>query len=117
MCRCGDLAATLTYPGFLRLAARYAHMGVAEMWRDLSKRAFLAALQRYVPELRAQQLVVGPSGVRAQALDRDGTLVDDFRLGGRGRILHVRNAPSPGATSSLAIGRVLADQALERFAA
>lgn len=112
-----DLAATITYPGFLRLAWRYPRMGAAEMWRDISKRAFLAALQRYVPELRAEQIVFGPSGVRAQALDRDGTLVDDFRLGGSAGVLHVRNAPSPGATSSLAIGRVLADQALERFAA
>ncbi len=112
-----DLAATVTYPGFLRLAARHLRMGAAEMWRDVSKRAFLHALQRYVPELRGDQLRFGPSGVRAQALDRDGTLVDDFRLGGRGRILHVRNAPSPAATSSLAIGGMLVDTALERFAA
>ncbi len=112
-----DLAATLSYPGFLRLAARHVRMGAAEMWRDISKRAFLQALQRYVPELRGDQLRFGPSGVRAQALDRDGTLVDDFRLGGRGRILHVRNAPSPAATSSLAIGRTLADTAVERFTA
>ena len=112
-----DLAATLTFPGFLRLAARHIPMGAAEMWRDVSKRAFLHALQRYVPELRGEQLRFGPSGVRAQALDRDGTLVDDFRLGGQGRILHVRNAPSPAATSSLAIGTMLADTARERFAA
>ena len=112
-----DLAATVTYPGFLRLAARHVRMGAAEMWRDVSKRAFLHALQRYVPELQGDQLRFGPSGVRAQALDRDGTLVDDFRLGGRGRILHVRNAPSPAATSSLAIGGMLADAALQRFAA
>ncbi|MFI5262566.1 MAG: L-2-hydroxyglutarate oxidase, partial [Candidatus Limnocylindrales bacterium] len=90
-----DLAATLAFPGFLRLAARYARTGAAEMWRDVSKGAFLAALQRYVPELRGDQIRFGPSGVRAQALDRDGTLVDDFRLGGADRVLHVRNAPSP----------------------
>jgi len=112
-----DLAATLAYPGFLRLAARNVRMGAAEMWRDVSRRAFLHAIQRYVPDLRSDQLRFGPSGVRAQALDRDGTMVDDFRLGGRDRILHVRNAPSPAATSSLAIGRTLADAALERFAA
>ena len=111
-----DLAAIVAYPGFLRLAARNVHMGAAEMWRDVSKRAFLHALQRYVPELRGDQLRFGPSGVRAQALDRDGTMVDDFRLGGRGRVLHVRNAPSPAATSSLAIARMLADTAMERFA-
>lgn len=111
-----DLAAIVAYPGFLRLAARNVHMGAAEMWRDVSKRAFLHALQRYMPELRGDQLRFGPSGVRAQALDRDGTMVDDFRLGGRGRVLHVRNAPSPAATSSLAIARMLADTAMERFA-
>ena len=70
-----------------------------------------------MPELRGDQLRFGPSGVRAQALERDGTLVDDFALGGRDRILHVRNAPSPAATTSLAIGTMLADTARERFAA
>ncbi len=110
-----DLAGVLTYPGFLRLAGRYLGTGLAEMWRDVSKRAFVAELQRYVPDVRGEQLRFGPSGVRAQALNRDGTLVDDFDLGGSGRVLHVRNAPSPAATSSLAIGRVLAEQAIERF--
>ena len=110
-----DLTTTLAFPGFARLAARYLRTGLAEMWRDLSKRAFLAELQRYVPELRAEQLTFGPSGVRAQALARDGTLVDDFDLAGRGRVLHVRNAPSPGATASLAIGRVLSERAVAQF--
>jgi len=110
-----DLAGTLTYPGFLRLAARNLRTGLAEMWRDVSKRAFLAELQRYVPELRGDQLTFGPSGVRAQALARDGTLVDDFDLAGRGRVLHVRNAPSPAATASLAIGRYLTERAIEQF--
>jgi L-2-hydroxyglutarate oxidase len=110
-----DLAGTLTYRGFLRLAGRFWRMGAVEMWRDWSKRAFLAALRRYVPELRSRHLVFGPSGVRAQALDPDGTLVDDFRLGGSRHVLHVRNAPSPAATAALAIGRELADRAEERF--
>jgi L-2-hydroxyglutarate oxidase len=110
-----DLVGTLAYRGFLRLAGRHLRMGLAEMWRDVSKPAFAAALQRYMPELRADDLVAGPSGVRAQALAIDGTLVDDFRLGGSHRILHVHNAPSPGATASLAIGRVLAERAIERF--
>ncbi len=110
-----DLAETLTNRGFLRLATRYWRTGAAEFWRDLSKRAFHAALARYLPELRRDQLEFGPSGVRAQALDPDGALVDDFRLGGRGRVLHVRNAPSPAATASLAIGAELADRAIERF--
>jgi (S)-2-hydroxyglutarate dehydrogenase len=112
----GELARILTDRGFLRLALRHWQTGLAEMWRDLSKRAFLGQLRRYVPDLRADQLRPGPSGVRAQALDPDGTLVDDFRLGGSGRILHVRNAPSPAATSSLAIGRELTQRAIDQFA-
>jgi L-2-hydroxyglutarate oxidase LhgO len=111
-----DLAKTLAYPGFIRLAARYLGTGLAEMWRDWWKPAFVKELQRYVPAIRADQLTFGPSGVRAQALARDGTLIDDFVLGGSGRVLHVRNAPSPAATSSLAIGRMLAETALERLA-
>jgi L-2-hydroxyglutarate oxidase LhgO len=110
-----DLGETLAYPGFLRVARKFWRMGAFEMWRDWSKRAFLAELNRYVPELRGDQLVFGPSGVRAQALARDGSLVDDFQLGGTDRVLHVRNAPSPAATSSLAIGRVLSEEAISRF--
>ena len=110
-----DLARTLAYPGFLRLAGKFLRTGLAEMWRDVSKAAFHAETARYVPELRKDQLVFGPSGVRAQALARDGTLVEDFDLAGSGRVLHVRNAPSPAATASLAIGRELAGQAIERF--
>ncbi|HYN70054.1 MAG TPA: L-2-hydroxyglutarate oxidase [Candidatus Eisenbacteria bacterium] len=112
-----DLLGTLTDPGFVRLAVRYLGTGLAEMWRDWWKPAFVRELQRYVPEIRADQLTFGPSGVRAQALNRDGTLVDDFVLDGSARILHVRNAPSPAATSALAIGSNLATTALERLAA
>jgi L-2-hydroxyglutarate oxidase LhgO len=111
-----DLAGTLAYRGFQRLAIHYWRMGAAEMWRDVSKRAYVHELQRYLPALRSDQVRFGPSGVRAQALAHDGGLVDDFSLGGSGRLLHVRNAPSPAATSSLAIGRMLADTAVERFA-
>jgi L-2-hydroxyglutarate oxidase LhgO len=111
-----DLAGTLTYRGFQRLAIHYWRMGLTEMWRDLSKRAYVRELQCYLPALRGDQVRFGPSGVRAQALAYDGGLVDDFSLGGSGRLLHVRNAPSPAATSSLAIGRMLADTAVERFA-
>ena len=110
-----DLAGTLAYPGFLRLAAKYLRTGLSEMWRDWWKPAFVKELQRYVPAVRAEQLTFGPSGVRAQALSRDGSLVDDFSLGGSARILHVQNAPSPAATSSLSIGRTLAGTASERF--
>jgi L-2-hydroxyglutarate oxidase LhgO len=110
-----DLAGVLTDRGFLRLARKFWRTGAAEMWRDLSKGAFLAELRRFIPELRSDQLTFGPSGVRAQALDPNGTLVDDFRLGGSRHVLHVRNAPSPGATASLAIGRELTETAIERF--
>jgi L-2-hydroxyglutarate oxidase LhgO len=110
-----DLVAALTDRGFLRLAGRYLPTGIAEMWRDWSKSAFVQQLQRYVPELRPDQVTFGPSGVRAQALARNGTLVDDFAFSGGPRVLHVRNAPSPAATSSLAIGSVLADEAFRRL--
>ena len=110
-----ELAGTLAARGFQRLALRYLRTGLAEMWRDWWKPAFVGQLQRYVPEIRADQLRFGPSGVRAQALARDGTLVDDFSLAGGKRVIHVRNAPSPGATSSLAIGRTLAEMAVVRL--
>jgi len=110
-----DLAAAVTDRGFLRLAGRYLPTGIAEMWRDWSKSAFVGQLQRYVPELRSDQVTFGPSGVRAQALARNGALVDDFAFSRGPRVLHVRNAPSPAATSSLAIGSVLADEAFQRL--
>ena len=110
-----DLRDTLTYPGLRKLAGRFWRMGALEMWRDWNKRAFLADLRRFVPALSSSHLVFGPSGIRAQALSLDGSMVDDFMLGGSERVLHVFNAPSPAATSSLAIGRELAAEALERF--
>jgi L-2-hydroxyglutarate oxidase LhgO len=110
-----DLARAVAFPGFLRLARRFWRTGVAEMWRDVSKAAFLRTVQRYVPAIQSGDLAFGPAGVRAQALDRDGTLVDDFRFGGDDAVLHVRNAPSPAATASLAIGSHGAETAIERF--
>lgn len=110
-----DLFGTLTYRGFLRVAGKYMATGLGEMWRDFSKRAFLHALQRYVPELTLGDLLPGPSGVRAQAIDVKGRMVDDFAIGGSAHVLHVQNAPSPAATASLAIGSWLADAARERF--
>lgn len=110
-----DLRDTLTYPGFHKLARQFWRVGAQEMWRDWYKPAFVADLRKFVPALSSQHLVFGPSGIRAQALQRDGSMVDDFLLGGSDRVLHVFNAPSPAATSSLAIGRVLAGEAVERF--
>jgi L-2-hydroxyglutarate oxidase len=111
----GDLGEALANPGFRRLARRFWRMGLSEMWRDASRGAFTKEVQRFLPAVRGDQLRFGPSGVRAQALARDGSLVDDFDLAGSGRLIHVRNAPSPAATSSLAIGGRLATRALEQF--
>jgi L-2-hydroxyglutarate oxidase LhgO len=110
-----DLLETVSFPGFRRLIAKYGRTGMIELWKDLVKPAFVRSLQRYLPELRGDQLVFGPSGVRAQSLGRDGALLDDFSFGESAHVLHVRNAPSPAATASLAIGRHLADKASERF--
>jgi L-2-hydroxyglutarate oxidase LhgO len=109
----GDLAGALAYPGFQRLARRYWKTGLAEMYRDVSRSAFLATLQRYVPELAMADLLPGPSGVRAQALACDGGLIDDFVVDRAPGMLHVRNAPSPAATSSLAIAAMIADAVAE----
>lgn len=106
-----DLRDALGFLGFQKLAAKFWRTGLEEYYRDFSKRAFLAALQRYMPELTLGDLVPGPSGVRAQALAADGALVDDFVVHQQGRALHVRNAPSPAATSSLAIAELIADRA------
>jgi L-2-hydroxyglutarate oxidase len=87
-------------------------MGAVEIWRDYSKRAFCASVRRYIPEVTLADMVPGPSGVRAQALNPKGGLVDDFVVeADGGDVMHVRNAPSPAATSSLAIGRLVADAA------
>ncbi len=102
-----DLLETLTYPGFLRLAAKHWQMGMQEMWRSCRKHAFVKALQRLVPAITAADLTRGRAGVRAQALDPSGTLVDDFIILDSDRIINVCNAPSPAATSSLKIGETI----------
>ena len=107
---------TLTYPGFLRLARNYWQLGLVEVYRDLFKRGYAAQARRYLPEIRADDLVDAPAGIRAQALARDGTLADDFLFAESARVLHVRNAPSPGATSGLAIADHIVDRALAVFA-
>jgi len=110
-----DLAHVLAFPGFLRLAIRHWRTGLAELWRDWSQKAYLAQLKRYVPAINNTDIVFGPSGVRAQAVSADGTLIDDFSFGENPHVLHVRNAPSPAATASLAIGREVAELAIARF--
>jgi L-2-hydroxyglutarate oxidase LhgO len=109
-----DLADAVRWPGFWRFARQHWRTGATEMVGSLSRKAFVAAAQRYVPELTTADVVPGPSGVRAQALGRDGSLVDDFRVHRVGRVLALRNAPSPAATSSLAIAEHVVDLALDR---
>jgi (S)-2-hydroxyglutarate dehydrogenase len=111
----GEAWQSVTYPGFLRLASRYWRLGLIEMYRDLSKRAYAAQARRFLPELRSSDLISGPAGIRAQAIARDGTLVDDFLFAESPRVLHVRNAPSPGATSALAIAEHIGTRALSIF--
>jgi len=105
-----DLFDSLSYPGFMRLAAKHWKTGLGEVWRSWSKAAFVKALSRLIPELRAEHLRPAPAGIRAQALKPTGELVDDFLFAGTDGIVHVLNAPSPGATASLAIGEGVIDQ-------
>lgn len=111
----GELLDTLTYAGFWKLAGRYWRTGLAEMYRDYVKSAYIKLAQRYMPELTIEDTVAGPSGVRAQALDFNGGLLDDFAIKQDGRVIHVQNAPSPAATSSLVIGQTIADAADRAF--
>ena len=110
-----DAWRTLTYPGFFRLARRHWRLGLLELYRDVFKNAYAAQARRYLPELRAEDLVSAPAGIRAQALARDGALADDFLFAESARVLHVRNAPSPAATSSLAIAEHVVKRALDVF--
>ena len=110
-----DLSESLTYPGFIRISLKYWRVGLGEMWRSISKRAFVRALQRLVPAIEAEQLHVAPAGVRAQAITRDGQMVDDFLIAASDRVINVGNAPSPAATSSLNIGRTIVDHLRDRL--
>lgn len=109
--RLGEVAGMVAYPGFWRMAGRYWRMGLYEVYRSLSRAAFVRALQRLVPEISPADLEPGGAGVRAQAVEKDGALVDDFRIVETPKAIHVLNAPSPAATASLAIGRHIADLA------
>jgi L-2-hydroxyglutarate oxidase LhgO len=111
-----ELAATLGYAGFRAMARKYWRTGAYEVYRSLSKRSFVRALQRLVPALEAADIAPGGAGVRAQAVTPDGGLVDDFRIVGDADAIHVLNAPSPAATASLAIGHHIAGLAVETFA-
>jgi L-2-hydroxyglutarate oxidase len=110
-----DTLESVTYPGFLRMAWKHWRAGWNEFYRSFNKSAFVAALQRLVPEIREEQLVPAPAGVRAQALTRDGNLVDDFLILENDLVVNVCNAPSPAATASLNIGKLIVDKLAPRF--
>lgn len=110
-----ELLETLRWPGFQKVAARYWRTGAGEMYRSFSKKAFTRALQRLVPEVKEEDLIEIPAGVRAQACDRDGGLLDDFLILDAPGVINVCNAPSPAATSSLSIGQTIQEMALRQL--
>ncbi|RCR67833.1 L-2-hydroxyglutarate oxidase [Larkinella punicea] len=110
-----EIYETLSWPGFQKVAAKYWETGLGEMYRSFSKSAFTKALQELIPEIQENDLMEGGSGVRAQACDRTGGLLDDFAILETDRAIHVCNAPSPAATSSLSIGLTVSEKALTRF--
>jgi (S)-2-hydroxyglutarate dehydrogenase len=110
-----DTLRMISYPGFWKMASKYWKTGVGEMYRSLSQEAFVKALQKLVPELRMQDVRRAGSGVRAQAVAPDGALLDDFCMVESERMVHVLNAPSPGATASISIGKAIAEMAAKNF--
>jgi L-2-hydroxyglutarate oxidase len=106
---------SLSWPGFRKVATKYWKTGMGEYYRSFSKSAFTKALQELIPEVRKNDLVPAGAGVRAQACDRNGGLIDDFLFLEKPSVIHVLNAPSPAATSSLAIGKTISSMALKRF--
>jgi len=110
-----DLWESLTYPGFAKVAAQYWRIGLGEIWRSLSKAAFVTALQRLIPAVAADHLTPYPAGVRAQAVARDGQILDDFAFTESSRVVDVINAPSPGATASLSIGKTVVERLAKKF--
>ena len=110
-----ELAEVLAFGGFWKMATKYWQMGMQEMYRDYVKESYVKELQRYMPELKSEDLLPGPSGVRAQAMDASGKLVDDFLIKHGEHVAHVQNAPSPAATSSLVIARMIVDEAQRSF--
>lgn len=110
-----ELAETLSWPGFQKVAMKYWKTGFGEMYRSFSKSAFTKALQKLIPEIKEDDLEVAEAGVRAQACDREGGLIDDFLILEEKEAINVCNAPSPAATSSLSIGQTVSELALKRF--
>ena len=105
-----DMRSTLTWPGTYRMARKWWKTGAQEMWHAVSQAALIKAGREYIPELTAEHVIPGPAGIRAQAVGRDGSLIDDFVVSDTEHALHVRNAPSPAATASLALAVLISDQ-------
>ncbi len=110
-----DVLAYAGYTGFWKMAGTYWKTGMGEVWRSWNKSAFVNALRRLMPELRMSDVARGGAGVRAQALEPDGKLADDFRIKEAQRMVHVLNAPSPAATASISIGEAIAERAAKSF--
>ena len=110
-----DLFESLTYFGFIKLSLKYWRVGAGEIWRSVSKAAFVRALQRLIPEIKSSDLKPAPAGVRAQAITPAGAMVDDFMILDTERIVNVCNAPSPAATASLNIGKHIVEILAKRF--
>ncbi len=110
-----ELYETLSWGGFQKVAFKYWEMGLGEMYRSFSKKAFTKALQELIPAIQEEDLIEGGAGVRAQACDRTGGLLDDFSIIEDQKVINILNAPSPAATSSFAIGETVAEMALKRF--
>lgn len=110
-----DVYQMLTYPGFWKIASKYYKMGFGEFYRSLNKKAFVKALQKLVPDVQLNDIAKGGSGVRAQALEPNGNLIDDFRILEAKRMIHVLNAPSPAATASISIGNRIAKMVKSKF--
>ena len=110
-----DLFESLTYPGFIKMSIKTHGHGLGEMWRSFSKAAFVKALQKLMPDIRKDDLVAAPAGIRAQAVTRDGGMVDDFLIDETEHMVNVNNAPSPAATASLNIGKSVVEKLAKRF--
>jgi L-2-hydroxyglutarate oxidase len=110
-----DTAKTFSWGGFHKIAVKHFKTGIGEFYRSFNKKAFVQALQKLLPELNEDDLIKGGAGVRAQAVDKNGNLVDDFLITGNDRIVNVLNAPSPAATSSLAIGETIACKIINKL--
>jgi L-2-hydroxyglutarate oxidase len=111
----GELWKTISFKGFWAMTGKYWQTGLGELHRSLSKSAFVKALQKLLPEITESDLIPGGAGVRAQAVSASGALVDDFVIKQSSNAIHVLNAPSPGATASLAIGQNIAEMAAKNF--